>query len=325
MPSYTHLLVNRLHDVLFLTLNCPATRNALAPDLVSELARAIAGAQGDPHLRAVVLRGSQGFFCAGGNIGNFHSRLAQELPQQSQGEQRQGDSAGDALASRLASDPVAARNREFGHFLQQLAALPVPLIAVVEGAAMGGGMGLACTADIVLATEDAKFALTETTLGIIPAQIAPFVDARIGRRNTLRLGLFGERIGGSQAVALGVVDALAPDSDALDALLAQWLTRMSRCAPGANQALKGLFTPQALASTATPPTLASRLDHAALAFARCMRHEGTEGIAAFREKRPAAWQAVFSAQEIRQAQAQSASPAVSAAESATAPSRMPTL
>lgn len=290
MSSHSHLLVTRLQDVLFLTLNCPATRNALAPELVAELAQAIASVQGDARLRAIVLRGSQGFFCAGGNIGSFQARLEQS-PQ----------SAGDALAS----DPVAARNRAFGRFLEQLAALPVPLIAAVEGAAMGGGMGLACTADIVLATHGAKFALTETALGIIPAQIAPFVHARIGRRNTLRLGLFGERVSGDQAQALGLVDELAADSAALDALLAQWLTRMACCAPGANQALKRLFAADAA------PALAARLDRAALAFAQCMRHEGAEGIAAFREKRPAAWQAEFSAQDIRQTHTPPAAPASS--------------
>ena len=115
---------------------------------------------------AVVLRGAGGFFCAGGNVGSFQSRL-------------------DAAATD--EDPVAARNREFGRFMQRLAALPVPVIAVVEGAAMGGGMGLACAADLVLATQDAKFALSETALGIIPAQIAPFVVARLGRRAALRL------------------------------------------------------------------------------------------------------------------------------------------
>lgn len=295
MSSHFLLLVTRLQDVLFLTLNCPATRNALAPELVAELAQAIASAQGDTRLRAIVLRGSQGFFCAGGNIGNFQSRLAQS-PQ--------------AAGYALADDPVAARNRAFGRFLEALVALPVPLIAAVEGAAMGGGMGLACAADIVLATQSAQFALTETALGIIPAQIAPFVHARLGKRNTLRLGLFGERVSGDQAVALGLVDELAVDSAALDALLAQWLTRMSRCAPGANQALKRLFTPSDCAD-ASASALASRLDRAALAFAQCMRHEGSEGIAAFRDKRPAAWQAEFSAQDIRQTHTPLAAPGAS--------------
>lgn len=286
MSSYTSLLLHRAHDVLFVTLNCPATRNALSPEVTAELTQVSRDAQADTALRAIVLRGSQGFFCAGGNIGSFQSRLDAHT-----------QSEATAHAS-LEHDPIAARNREFGRFLEMWSALPVPIIAVVEGAAMGGGMGLACTADIVLATEDAKFALTETALGIIPAQIAPFVQARIGQRNAIRLGLFGERVSGQQAVALGLVDELAVDSQTLDERLTHWLSRMSRCAPGANQALKRLFT-----QTRNSKDLAQQLDDAALSFSACMRNEGPEGIAAFREKRAAHWHVTFDVMQIRQAHA----------------------
>ncbi|WPG40106.1 enoyl-CoA hydratase-related protein [Variovorax sp. EBFNA2] len=273
-PVPRHLLLARRHDVLFVTLNRPDTRNALAPEVVTELTQAICLAKSDAGVRAVVLRGAQGFFCAGGNVGNFQARL-------------------DADAG--ANDPVAARNREFGHFMQRLSALPVPVIAVVEGAAMGGGMGLACAADLVLATADAKFALSETSLGIIPAQIAPFVVARLGPRAALRLGLFGERVSGDAAVALGLVDALAADSDALDTLLAQWLTRLCACAPGANRALKPLLRRCGHGRD----NESELLDEASRLFAACMRSEGAEGIAAFREKRPAAWRRSFEAEAVR--------------------------
>ena len=279
MNRYTHLRVNRVQDVLFVTLHCPDTRNALSPEVTAELYQVSTLAQADAALRAIVLRGSQGFFCAGGNIGSFQSRL--QAHQQTAPTQ----------------DPIAARNREFGKFLELWSALPVPIIAAVEGAAMGGGMGLACTADIVLATEDARFALTETALGIIPAQIAPFVEARLGRRNALRLGLFGERVSGPQALALGLVDELVPDSHALDERLALWLSRMCRCAPGANRALKRLF----VCNDPAQP-LSQMLDAAAESFSACMRDEGPEGIAAFKEKRPARWHASFDAEQIRQAQ-----------------------
>jgi isohexenylglutaconyl-CoA hydratase len=223
-----------------------------------------------------VLRGAGGFFCAGGNVGNFQSRLdAQSAP---------------------GSDPVAARNRVFGGFMQRLAALPVPVIAAVEGAAMGGGMGLACAADIVLATQDAKFALSETSLGIIPAQIAPFVVARVGQRVALRMGLSGERVSGETAQRLGLVDELAADGAALDELLAQWLSRIGACGPQANRMLKPLLR------RCGQEDQTALLDDAARQFAACMRGEGAEGIAAFREKRPAAWRCQFSVADLRSAQ-----------------------
>lgn len=275
--TYSHLLLRRHHDVLFATLHRPETRHALAPEVVAELARVLDLAQADTAVRALVLRGSHGFFCAGGNVGNFQARL----------DAGTGDT----------DDPVVARNREFGRFMQRLAALPVPVLAAVEGAAMGGGMGLACAADIVLATRDARFALSETSLGIIPAQIAPFVVARLGHRVARRLGLSGERVSGEVAQQLGVVDALANDSTALDALLAQWLDRICACAPHANRALKPLLQRCGHDSDETT------LDAAAREFAACMRDEGAEGIAAFRDKRPSAWRREFNADVVRAAQA----------------------
>jgi len=110
---------------------------------------------------------------------------------------------------------VFNRNRAFGHLLQAITALPMPVLAVVEGATMGAGLGLACCADIVLATEDAGFALSETGLG-----------------------LRGERLSGTLAQSLSLVGALAADSDALDALEAQWLSRILACAPQAKRSLK---------------------------------------------------------------------------------------
>lgn len=274
MAALQHLLLRRTHDVLFATLNRPETRNALAPEVVAELMQVVDQAETDAAVRALVLRGAQGFFCAGGNVGNFQARL-------------------DADAS--AGDPVATRNRAFGHFMQRLAALPVPVLAVVEGAAMGGGMGLACAADIVLATDHAQFALSETTLGIIPAQIAPFVVARLGLRSAQRLGLSGERVRGESAQRLGLVDEIASDSAALDALVASWLTRICACAPAANRTLKALLR------RCGHEDQGLLLDDAAQLFAACMRDEGAEGIAAFRDKRPAAWRQTFDAAAVRAA------------------------
>lgn len=273
------VIVRRSGGVLFATLNIPATRNALAPEVVAALAAAVGQAETDPEVRALVLRGAGGIFSAGGNVGNFQARLQAEASQE---------------------DPVATRNRQFGYFMERLSVLPVPVIAAVDGAAMGGGMGLACAADIVLATRDARFALSETTLGIIAAQIAPFVVQRLGAVATRRLGLTGERVSGQSAVAIGLVDQLAEDSTELDALIAEWLTRIGRCGPNANRVFKtlvGRCGREALSS------LSPLLDEASHLFAQCMRHEGAEGVAAFREKRDASWVARFDADTVRAAQA----------------------
>ena len=258
------LRTQRQGGFLFLTLDDAPTRNALSPEMVGELGAAIAAAAADATLRAVVLRGAGGFFCAGGSMGSFQ-----------QSQQR--------AAAPEEPDPIAANNRRFGDFMIALARLPKVLVVVVEGAAMGGGLGLACVADVVLARADAKFALTETTLGLVPAQIAPFVVARIGQARARRLALTGERIDAAEAQRIGLADFVADGDIALEARLVAILQGIARCAPGANAATKALLGRCAEAD------VGPILDAAAQAFARQMRGEGAEGVAAFRDKRDAAW------------------------------------
>lgn len=267
------ILTSRLHDVLFVTLNRPATRHALASDMVQGLEAIAISAQSDASLRAIVLRGTNHFFCAGGDVGSFQERLE------------------DTMSDH---DPVAMRNRKFGQFMERLGQIPVPVVAMVEGAAMGGGMGLACLSDIVLATHSAKFVLSETSLGIVPAQIMPFVVDRIGVPASRRMGLTAERVSGELAVHLGLVDALAQDSDALEILLARWLTQICKCAPHANRVMKEMAV---LAATESRTPF---LDQAAHTFAATMRDEGMTGIASFRAREPAPWCVNFQYDDIRQ-------------------------
>lgn len=266
------VLVTRFQDVLFVTLNRPAARNALSADMVNALGQVAKDAHGDAALRAIVLRGAHQFFCAGGDVGNFQARLDDKT---------------------TGPDPIALRNRKFGEFMQALGHIPVPVISVVEGAAMGGGLGLACLSDIVLATSQAKFVLSETSLGIVPAQIMPFVVSRVGTTYSRRMGLTAERVLGDQAVRMGLVDELAIDSDQLDTLLANWLTNIGKCAPRANRLMKLMATD---AGTLKQDVF---LDQAAQTFADTMRDEGVEGIAAFRAKQPAPWCAVFGTDDVR--------------------------
>ncbi|NYT62573.1 enoyl-CoA hydratase/isomerase family protein [Alcaligenaceae bacterium] len=271
MNTFTQIVLQRKQDVLFASLNRPDTRNAMGPEMVGELARVLEMVDVDSSVRALVLRGSQGIFCAGGNLGSFQARLS----------------------NHDEDDSVAAYNRKFGYFMQAMAGAAVPVVVVVEGAAIGGGMGLACVADIVIARQDARFALTETSLGIIPAQILPFVMARIGQATTRRLGLTSERINGDEAHRIGLVDHVASDQAGLNQLLAQCLSHIGRCAPDANRELKKLIR------NPGHSTEAEMLDVAAQRFSACMRNEGDEGIAAFRERRAPAWAVTFAADDLQ--------------------------
>jgi isohexenylglutaconyl-CoA hydratase len=265
LPPSETLRLERAGPLLRLTLNRPEQRNAMSFAMVAELEAVFDGLRGDRATRVVVLRGAGGNFCAGGDI-------------------RDMAAAGQTPPGPGAPDPMRAGNRAFGRMLAKANALPQAVIAVLEGAVMGGGLGLACIADIAIAHADATFAMPETGLGLVPAQIAPFVVARIGLTNARRLGVSGLRCKAEEARALGLVHLVAADDDALAPLLKQSVEQVLRCAPAAVAATKELM----LAVGEEPLDLL--LDRAADAFAAAVRGaEGREGTSAFVQKRKAAW------------------------------------
>ena len=248
------------------TLNDPASRNALTEALVDALFAACERAMADPDLRGVVLRGADGHFCAGGSLGGFSKTIGQPL--------RAGES----------DDPLVPMNRRFGALLQALCALPQWLVVAVEGAAMGGGIGLVCCADQVLAHSKAQFGSPEVTLGIVPAQIAPFVVRRIGVAQARRWLLTGERFDAAAAQRAGLVDEVV-DGDMDVAVLAA-IQRHAAAAPQAVAATKRLL----LAQPDTP--LPALLDDAARSFAHALRGtEASQGLAAFAARKAAPWSA----------------------------------
>ncbi len=266
MTSPAILDVQRAGSVLYVTLNQPATRNALSARMVAELREAARLCARDTGVRCVVLRGAGGNFCAGGNLGDFQ-QMMQSQP----------------VAG--APDPIALANREFGYLLQEWKALPQVLVAVIEGAAIGGGLGLATVCDLVLAEAGAKFAMPEASLGLPPAQIAPFVALRIGAARTRRMALTAARLSAAGAMACGLVDQVLTGADALDGALHKTLAEVLRCAPGALASTKAI-----LARHDGQRSLDDTLDFAAQQFATALRSgEAAEGVHAFGEKRAAAW------------------------------------
>ncbi len=265
LAKFDNLLVERRGPRLYVALNRPQARNALSREMVTELSAVAEFLEKNREIGAVVLRGAGGTFCAGGDIKGFKASF--------EGKPKRGK-----------PDPVAVNNRRFGKFLARFNGLPQTVVAAVEGAAIAGGLGLMSVADVVIAAADAKFALTETSLGIPPAQIAPFVAARIGVPRARLLALTGARFDAREAARLGLVDLVCDDKMAFEAMLKKILADIGRCAPGANAATKRLL----LASLTTPRE--KLLDQAAKDFAACLRgEEGREGVSAFLEKRPTRW------------------------------------
>ena len=248
---------------LRITLNRPDSRNALSRQMVAELQQVIEQAGEDDAVRVVVLRGADGHFCAGADLS-------------------------DMAAARMEADgdidAMAAINRSFGALIEAVDACPKTVICAAEGAVLGGGVGLACVADICLMTETAKVGLPETTLGLPPAQIIPFVVARVGLSQARRLALTGARIDGREAFRLGLCHQACPDSTTLDQTLEDTITQVLRCAPKASATTKALLL--ATRNTPTPELL----DQGAREFAEAaISPEATEGTRAFLEKRQPEW------------------------------------
>ena len=261
---FTVIRIESRGAFVFATLDAPATRNALSDAMVSGLNDAITLAESQRDARALVIRGAGGTFCAGGDFSRFRELMATAPP-----------------ANGI--DPIAHFNRGFGALLERLHACSIATVAVVEGAAMGGGAGLAAACDFVLAGSTAQFGMPEVTLGLPPAQIAPFVAARLGHGAALRLMLTGKRINATQALGCGLADEVL-DGDALEGRLTALLTELGRAEPAALRATRAILQRRA----ALP--LSETLDFASTAFAAALRSgTASEGLTALSAKRPASW------------------------------------
>lgn len=262
LPTTESLDLDLQYDWLSVWLNRPEARNALSEGMAAELRAVAAALRERPDIRGVTFRGRGGTFCAGGDLKGFQG-LMQDGVDHTQ---------------------VAAFSREGGLLFHDINELPQVTVMLVEGAAMAGGLGLVCAGDVVAVTQGAKFALTETMLGIPPAQIAPLIVQRIGLSAARRIMLTGARFDGAGALALGVADHLASDAAGLEAYEAEIRAAVRRCAPGANAVTKQLVL--------SAPRLGreAMLDAAADGFARCLLgDEGQEGVRAFMEKRKPVW------------------------------------
>jgi isohexenylglutaconyl-CoA hydratase len=262
------LQVERRGAFWFARLNRPDKRNALSEPMLAALLQLCGQLESDAGARALVLWGAGGHFCAGADFGRFLELLASP--------------------AGAADDPIVQHNRYFGTVLERLASLPVPTLGVVRGAAMGGGCGLAAVMDRVIATDDATFALPEITLGVIPAQIAPFIARRAGTTRARWLMLSAARLDARAAADAGLVDVVVSGSTLQDAVRND-LRQLAAAEPAALRATR------LLASRNLKLPLAAALDAAALDFARQLRTGAAqEGIAASRERRAPAWSCAVS-------------------------------
>lgn len=256
-----NLAIERQGPVGRVILNRPERHNAFDDALIGELTQALRSIEADESVRVVQLESTGKSFSAGADL-EWMRRMA-SAPKEANRD--------DAMA-------LAA-------LMRTLAELRKPTIARVQGAAYGGGVGLVACCDIAVASVNAKFALSEAKLGLIPAVIAPYVVAAVGPRAARRYFLTGEAFDASEAWRLGLVHELAEDEAGLDGKIGCLVEALLACGPMAQVECKALIR----AVSGRPVTLELIQDTAERIAKVRSSPEGMEGVAAFLEKRKAAW------------------------------------
>ena len=257
--TYQHLQTRRSGAVEYVELNRPAVRNALSDQTVRELTIWAESIATDRSVRAVVLSGAGKVFCAGADLTWFTAM------------------AGYTTEENLRDATLGAR------MFDLLDSLPCVLIGRVHGAALGGGSGLASVCDVVVAADDTVFGFTEVKLGIMPAMIAPYALAKIGRSAARELFLTGMRFSAQRAREIGLVHAVVSASE-LDAKVDQYVQEVLSSGPEAIAEAKQLLRD----TWHRPPREVQGLMAESIA-ARRSSAEAQEGMRAFLEKRAASW------------------------------------
>jgi methylglutaconyl-CoA hydratase len=250
--------------ILTIALNRPDIRNAFNEKMIEELARVFRNEAGDGKVRAVVLRGNGSVFCAGGDLNWMKKSIELEYEAN--------------LHDTLTLTNMFALMNEF----------PKPVVGVIHGAAIGGGVGLVSICDIVLAEKETVFSLSEVRLGVVPACIGPFVTAKIGASHARALFVSADRFKAQKAKEVGLVHEVFDTREALDAHLAQLTKNLLECGPTAMTVAKRLVL------DLTWPERRARvpdcIEYASKTLAELrVGAEAQEGISAFLTKRKPNW------------------------------------
>jgi len=261
MAEYTQLTVNySMQDrIAVVTLQRPQVRNALNTQLIQELTDVFTELSTNDHLHGVVLTGDGSAFCAGADIQMMRESITLDEEQ----------NISDAL--RVAD------------MLHTINIFPCPVVARVNGDAVGGGIGMVAVCDIVIAAEKARFTFSEVKLGIAPAVVSPYVIRKIGETNARALFVTGERFSANRAHTLGLVHAVVP-LEQLDDAVQNALNELLSSGPQAIRASK------ALALNVGSMDYDHARHYTAETIARLrVSEEGQEGLSAYLEKRKPRW------------------------------------
>ena len=255
MPS---VLTDIRNDLLYVTLNRPEQKNAFNISMIREsedVFRTI-----PVNVRAVVIAGAGTSFCAGADLEWMQSQVRNSYEQN------------------------LAETRHLQNMLTSVFNCRQPVIAQMHGHVMGGGVGLACTCDILVSSDDTKFCLSEVKLGLVPAVISPYVINKLGLNKATSLGISARPFTATQALNWNMIDAVTPLAH-LATAVQQWTEDLLQCAPLAQRATKRLF--RELPHWAPETVLQNTAE---LISRRRISAEGQRGLKGFLQKNPVRWQ-----------------------------------
>lgn len=261
MSNFETLEIDRPRaGVARVTMNRPEVFNAFDETMIAELDSAFGILAADDGVRIVLLAGAGKHFSAGADL-DWMKR-----------------------ASEASVEWNLEDARKLAAMLARIDGCPKPVVARVQGAALGGGVGLVCACDIAIAADNASFAVSEAKFGILPATIGPYLLNAVGKRQARRLALTTERIRAGEAQNIDLVHAVAP-ADELDAAVDTTLTDLLAGSPNAQREIKAYF-----ADMAPGPVTEVVRERSAQTISRVRASdEAREGFAAFFAKRPANW------------------------------------
>jgi methylglutaconyl-CoA hydratase len=257
--EYQTIDISRDGPVVHIALNRPEVHNAFNETMIEDLRRGFGAVAQDERTRVVVLTGKGRSFCAGADL-NWMRRVKD-----------------------YSYEENLAESKRLADLMYGIYTLPLPTIARVNGAAIGGGTGLLAACDIVIAAETAKFSLSEVKLGLVPAVISPYVIRRVGESLCRQLMLTGERFQADKAKRVGLVNQVVPIAD-LDAAVQERVDQFLTSGPEALKTCKELLHRVPLMDFDEARTFTAEV----IARLR-MSQEGQEGMAAFLEKRKPRW------------------------------------
>jgi isohexenylglutaconyl-CoA hydratase len=259
LPKTKDCILELENSWLTIWFNRPEKNNALSNNLIEEIIHTLTVFKHDQSVRGIIFRGKGNIFCAGADL--------KELKNIS-------------ISKKESSELAYQMSKKIGLLFQMINTSPQIIISIVEGAAMAGAFGIVCSSDFIISTKSARYALSETKLGLVPAQIAPFVLVKLGLSQGKKLLLLGEMFDGSEAHEKGLVDYLVDEENEIDDFLNIIKSNIKSCAPNAISITKEIIS----------NNININIEKAAEIFSNSINHkEGIDGLASFFEKRKPFW------------------------------------